>query len=145
MIYRCNSIFLLSFSQDTCVALQALAVYSEQTAGSKLDLKVTIRSELGRVKLFRQLRINKNNALLQQSVDVSLKWPYLQFIMLYGGRKVTQKKAIEFWTKTVWLLSFTYATLSQQTFCCQFMGKKWKTEFVFLKLHRVFHQCNCCE
>lgn len=54
------------------MALQALAVYSEQTAGSKLDLKVTIRSELGREKLFRQLRINKNNALLQQSVDVSL-------------------------------------------------------------------------
>lgn len=70
-------LFLLPNSQDTCVALQALAVYSEQTAGTELNLKVTIRSELqgpGGEPLSRKLRINKNNALLQQSVDVSLSW-----------------------------------------------------------------------
>nr|BAH22724.1 complement component C3 precursor [Nematostella vectensis] len=53
---------------DTCVALQALAKYSEQTAGSQLDLTVSLRSEIG--GLNRKITINKKNALLQQKIDM---------------------------------------------------------------------------
>nr|BAJ05269.1 complement component C3 precursor [Diadumene lineata] len=62
---------------DTCVALQALAKYSEQTAGAKLDLKITIapNNVPKGVQKPRPLLITKDNALLQQTVDI---YPYLR-------------------------------------------------------------------
>ena len=68
-----NLLKLLSanpFSQDTCVALQALAAYSEATGGDQLNLRITVTTD--RDSDYRKtLVINQNNALVQQQLDVS--------------------------------------------------------------------------
>lgn len=68
--------------QDTNVALQALAKYSEKTSNAKLDLQISIQSinTAKNVNHSKLLLINKDNAFMQQSVDVSsLRWDELEF------------------------------------------------------------------
>ena len=58
----------ISSSQDTCVALQALAAYSEATAGrDQINLRVEVC--IGD-KYKKTLLINQRNALVQQQLDV---------------------------------------------------------------------------
>lgn len=57
-------------TQDTCVALQALAKYSENTVGRQLNLKVTLTAERD-PKWKRIYHITRQNALLQRHEDVS--------------------------------------------------------------------------
>ena len=56
-------------TQDTCVALQALAIYSEKTAGANLDLSVSLSPERD-ANWKTTLWISKENALIQRSIDV---------------------------------------------------------------------------
>ena len=57
-------------TQDTCVALQALAAYSEATGGDQLNLRITVTTD--RDSDYRKtLVINQNNALVQQQLDIS--------------------------------------------------------------------------
>ena len=57
------------FSQDTVVALQALALHSEKTTGNNnLDLRVKVETEKGDVREFHH--INPENALLRREVKV---------------------------------------------------------------------------
>ncbi|PFX26602.1 cobra venom factor-like [Stylophora pistillata] len=55
-------------TQDTVVALQALALYSEKTTGNMLDLKVEVKTENGEVR--ESHRINSENALLRREVKI---------------------------------------------------------------------------
>ena len=58
-----------NFSQDTVVALQALALHSEKTTGNNnLDLRVKVETEKGDVREFHH--INPENALLRREVKV---------------------------------------------------------------------------
>lgn len=61
-------------TQDTCVALQALAKYSEKTAGANLDLSVSILPERD-AAWKRTFHVDKTNALIQKTVDVGLRSP----------------------------------------------------------------------
>ena len=61
------------FVQDTVVALQALAAYSDKTKGRGLDLRVKIRSELDINWKPAEIHITKENALLRRAIDVSKK------------------------------------------------------------------------
>ena len=54
--------------QDTCVALQALAAYSEKTGGDQMDLRIEVSTN-GDYK--KTLIVNQKNALVQQQLDVS--------------------------------------------------------------------------
>lgn len=54
--------------QDTCVALQALAAYSEATGRDQLNLRIEITTDRDYKKT---LMINNKNALVQQELDVS--------------------------------------------------------------------------
>lgn len=69
MTINCHSLFFAF--QDTCVALQALAAYSEETGGDQMNLRIEITTdrEIGEYK--KTLTINQNNALVQQQLDVS--------------------------------------------------------------------------
>ena len=58
--------------QDTVVALQALALYSERTAGKSLDLRVKLESEDGKWKP-AEIHITPENALLRRQYDVSYR------------------------------------------------------------------------
>ena len=58
--------------QDTVVALQALALYSERTAGKSLDLRVKLESEDGKWKP-AEIHITPENALLRRQHDVSYR------------------------------------------------------------------------
>jgi CD109 antigen len=57
-------------TQDTCVALQALAKYSEKTAGANLDLRVSLTPEKDAIWK-RTFHVQKHNALMRRKVDVS--------------------------------------------------------------------------
>ena len=63
----------VSFCQDTAVALQALAAYSEATAGrEQINLHVEVFTD--RAGAFKKtLIINQKNALIQQQLDVGCK------------------------------------------------------------------------
>ena len=61
------------FVQDTVVALQALAAYSDKTKGRGLDLRVKVRSELDINWKPAEIHITKENALLRRAIDVSKK------------------------------------------------------------------------
>ena len=58
------------FPQDTFVALQALALYSERTAGNTLDLRVKLTSEIDAAWKPPEIHITPQNALLRRQVDV---------------------------------------------------------------------------
>ena len=58
-------------SQDTVVALQALAAYSKQTAGNSLDLRVKLTSEVDLDWKPPEVHITPDNALLRRDFDVS--------------------------------------------------------------------------
>lgn len=58
------------FPQDTFVALQALALYSERTAGNTLDLRVKLTSEIDAAWKPPKIHITPQNALLRRQVDV---------------------------------------------------------------------------
>ena len=64
------------FVQDTVVALQALAAYSDKTKGRGLDLRVKIRSELDINWKPAEIHITKENALLRRAIDVSKKFMF---------------------------------------------------------------------
>ena len=64
------------FVQDTVVALQALAAYSDKTKGRGLDLRVKIRSELDINWKPAEIHITKENALLRRAIDVSQKFMF---------------------------------------------------------------------
>lgn len=59
------------FLQDTVVALQALALYSEETAGNAIDLRVKLTSELDPDWKPPEIHITAENALLRREIDVS--------------------------------------------------------------------------
>ena len=65
-MHKVYNSFLL---QDTVVALQALALYSEHTAGKSLDLRVKLASEDGKWKP-AEIHITPENALLRIQHDV---------------------------------------------------------------------------
>jgi len=58
-------------TQDTVVALQALAAYSDKTKGRGLDLRVKITSELDINWKPAEIHITKENALLRRAIDVT--------------------------------------------------------------------------
>ena len=68
MLYKITNNSCCASSQDTCVALQALAAYSEATGGDQLNLRIEITTDRDFKKT---LLINQKNALVQQYVDVS--------------------------------------------------------------------------
>ncbi|XP_028394711.1 complement C3-like [Dendronephthya gigantea] len=55
-------------TQDTCVALQALAAYSEETGGDQMNLRIEITTDR---EYKKTLTINQNNALVQQQLDIT--------------------------------------------------------------------------
>ena len=55
------------------VALQALALYSENTAGNALDLRVKLTSEVEVDWKPPEIHITPDNALLRREIDVSMK------------------------------------------------------------------------
>lgn len=56
--------------QDTCVALEALAKYSERTVGANLNLRVELTAE--RDSSWRRIiHITNQSALLMKQQDVS--------------------------------------------------------------------------
>ncbi|CAB4009200.1 complement C3-like, partial [Paramuricea clavata] len=55
-------------TQDTCVALQALAAYSEATGGDQLNLRIEITTDR---EYKKTLMINQKNALVQQQLDIT--------------------------------------------------------------------------
>ncbi|XP_031570486.1 A.superbus venom factor 1-like [Actinia tenebrosa] len=57
-------------TQDTCVALQALAKYSEKTAGAQLDLRVSVTPEKDAIWR-RTFHVEKSNALILRKVDIT--------------------------------------------------------------------------
>ncbi|KAL9988937.1 hypothetical protein ACROYT_G003433 [Oculina patagonica] len=57
-------------TQDTVVALQALALYSEKTAGNAVDLRVKMTSELDRDWKPPEIHFTPENALLRREIDV---------------------------------------------------------------------------
>lgn len=57
-------------TQDTVVALQALAMYSEQTAGNNLDMRVKLSSEVDGDWKPAPVRITSDNALLRRQFDI---------------------------------------------------------------------------
>ena len=61
----------LSFPKDTVVALQALALYSEHTAGNTLDLRVKLTSEISINKEVKA-HVTPDNALLRKEIDVRI-------------------------------------------------------------------------
>lgn len=69
--------------QDTSLALQALAKYSELTTDVKIDLKIVIKPSYvpNGFPDSMSININKANAFLQQSFDVSNA--YLVVLALY--------------------------------------------------------------
>lgn len=60
------------FLQDTVVALQALALYSEQTAGNALDLRVKLTSEVEVDWKPPEEHFTPENALLRREIDVRI-------------------------------------------------------------------------
>ncbi|XP_067056513.1 complement C3-like [Acropora muricata] len=58
-------------TQDTVVALQALAMYSEKTQGNALDLRVKMTSELDSDWKPPEIHITQENALLRRQIDVT--------------------------------------------------------------------------
>ncbi|XP_015753158.1 PREDICTED: complement C3-like [Acropora digitifera] len=58
-------------TQDTVVALQALAMYSEKTQGNALDLRVKMTSELDPDWKPPEIHITQENALLRRQIDVT--------------------------------------------------------------------------
>ena len=54
------------------VALQALAMYSEQTAGNNLDMRVKLSSEVDGDWKPAPVRITSDNALLRRQFDVRI-------------------------------------------------------------------------
>ena len=81
------------FVQDTVVALQALAAYSDKTKGRGLDLRVKIRSELDINWKPAEIHITKENALLRRAIDVSQKFMFCSCL------KNEQKCIIRFETR----------------------------------------------
>ena len=63
---------LSSFFQDTVVALQALVLYSEKTAGNALNLRVTLTSEMDGEWKPPEIHITPENALLRRREDVRI-------------------------------------------------------------------------
>ena len=55
--------------QDTCVALEALAKYSERTAGANLDLRISLTAERDS-SWRRTVHITNQNALVMTQEDV---------------------------------------------------------------------------
>ena len=63
--------FFLVFSfKDTVVALQALALYSEKTAGNALDLRVKLTSEVDADWKPPEIHFTPENALLRREFNV---------------------------------------------------------------------------
>ena len=58
--------------QDTCVALQALAAYSEKTGGDQMDLRIEVSNN---EKFKETLMVTQKNTLVQQQLDVSSNAP----------------------------------------------------------------------
>ena len=52
------------------MALQALALYSERTAGNAIDLRVKLSSEVEADWKPPEIRITPENALLRRQIDV---------------------------------------------------------------------------
>lgn len=61
------------FLQDTVVALQALALYSEKTAGNALDLRVKLTSEVEVDWKPPEIHFTPENALLRKEINVRIK------------------------------------------------------------------------
>ena len=55
------------------MALQALALYSEQTAGNALDLRIKLTSEMEVDWKPPEIHFTPENALLRREIDVSIK------------------------------------------------------------------------
>ena len=53
------------------MALQALSLYSEKTAGNALDLRVRLTSEVAAEWKPPEIHISPENALLRREIDVS--------------------------------------------------------------------------
>lgn len=73
LILKCIYIFLflfVCFFKDTVVALQALALYSEKTAGNALDLRVKLTSEVDADWKPPEIHFTPENALLRREFNV---------------------------------------------------------------------------
>ena len=70
LIYLFCFCLFVCFLKDTVVALQALALYSEKTAGNALDLRVKLTSEIDADWKPPEIHFTPENALLRREFNV---------------------------------------------------------------------------